>query len=163
MALLCQQITAYVVQHVTEPVDRWVEQQEKHCKQYPWYDPRGWFCWFVTILVKVTDWVVKTILLPIQQTYCTVITGFFGVLMLPHAAAIDAICQNCHAVDWVKNWLISNSMVTFINKAPTSDPDVFDYTFDCKCPNNQTHQITVQAHNDDEAAAEAKVDCAASC
>jgi hypothetical protein len=73
MALVCTQIQEWVEEQVSKPIEEWEEQQEKKCKDYPWYDPRGWVCWFVTILVKVVRWVVVTVGKWVTRTVCKVI------------------------------------------------------------------------------------------
>ena len=73
MALVCTEITEWVEEKVSKPVEEWEERQEKRCKDYPWYDPRGWVCWFVTILVKVVRWVVVTVGKWVVRTVCKIV------------------------------------------------------------------------------------------
>jgi hypothetical protein len=61
MPLVCTKIQEWVEEEVSKPIEEWEERQEKRCKDYGWYDPRGWFCWLVTVFVKVVRWVVVTV------------------------------------------------------------------------------------------------------
>ncbi len=53
MAMVCTNITEWIETNISKPVEEWEADQEKKCKKHHWYDPRSWFCWFITILVKV--------------------------------------------------------------------------------------------------------------
>ncbi|MET7752970.1 hypothetical protein [Micromonospora sp. NPDC005367] len=77
MALVCTEITEWIEEEVSKPVEEWEERQEKRCKDYPWYDPRGWFCWFVTVFVKVIRWVVVIVGKWVTRTVCKLV----GVLV----------------------------------------------------------------------------------
>ncbi|MGC1211165.1 MAG: hypothetical protein WA890_07885 [Micromonospora sp.] len=73
MALICTEITEWIEEEVSKPVEEWEERQEKKCKDYPWYDPRGWVCWFVTYFVKVIRWVVVTVGKWVTRTVCKLV------------------------------------------------------------------------------------------
>ncbi|MEU3454143.1 hypothetical protein ABZ671_11130 [Micromonospora sp. NPDC006766] len=73
MALVCTEITEWIEEQVSKPVEEWEERQEKKCKNYPWYDPRGWVCWFVTYVVKVIRWVVVTVGKWVTRTVCKLV------------------------------------------------------------------------------------------
>lgn len=70
MALVCTKITEWIEEEVSKPIEKWEERQAKKCKKRKWYDPRGWFCWLVTIVVKVVRWVVVTIGKWVTRTVC---------------------------------------------------------------------------------------------
>ena len=74
MPLVCTKIQEWVEEEVSKPVEEWEERQEERCKDYGWYDPRGWFCWFVTVLVKVVRWVVVTVGKWVIREVCNVIS-----------------------------------------------------------------------------------------
>lgn len=48
MAKICSNVQEWIEQEVEQPIEEWVERTEEKCKEYPWWDPRGWVCWFVT-------------------------------------------------------------------------------------------------------------------
>ncbi|GIJ25451.1 hypothetical protein Vqi01_06130 [Micromonospora qiuiae] len=74
MALVCTEITEWIEEKVSKPVEEWEERQEQRCKKRPWYDPRRWLCWLVTILVKVVRWVVVTVGKWVVRTVCKIVT-----------------------------------------------------------------------------------------
>ena len=73
MALVCTEIQEWVEENVSKPVEEWEERQQKKCKDYPWYDPRGWVCWFVTVLVKVVRWVIVKVGKWVARTVCKIV------------------------------------------------------------------------------------------
>ncbi|MBK9632866.1 MAG: hypothetical protein IPO62_17730 [Saprospiraceae bacterium] len=149
MSLICTTVTTWVTQTVLDPVETWVSSQLQQCKNRPW--PLNWLCWFVTILVKVIIWVTRYITVPILQTTCTVVTWIIGSIMLPFAAAIDALCLSCNALNWVNLWWITPTVITFVSKHESPNrPGYFDYTFTCNCKKGKK-DIFVTALNDDEA------------
>ncbi|MFE7394440.1 hypothetical protein [Streptomyces sp. NPDC057582] len=80
MALVCTEITEWVEEQVSKPIEEWEERQEKKCKEYPWYDPRGWVCWFVTYLVKVVRWVVVTVGKWVTRVVCTIVATIVNIV-----------------------------------------------------------------------------------
>jgi hypothetical protein len=73
MALVCSQIDEWIEEQVSQPVEVWENQQQQRCKDYPWYDPRGWVCWLVWVLVKVVRWVLVTVGRWVTRTVCTLV------------------------------------------------------------------------------------------
>ena len=73
MAPICTEVTEWIEEKVSRPVEEWEERQEKKCKKRKWYDPRKWFCWFVTILVKVIRWVIVTVVKAVVTIVCRLI------------------------------------------------------------------------------------------
>ncbi|MBA6440962.1 hypothetical protein [Streptomyces sp. GMR22] len=73
MAVVCSQVQEWVEEKVSKPVEVWESHNEKKCKDYPWYDPRGWVCWFVTVLVKVVRIVLVTVGKLVTRLVCKVV------------------------------------------------------------------------------------------
>lgn len=84
MARICQEYKKWVEEEVETPIDEWVEVTEKKCKKRKWYDPRRWFCWLVTTLVKITRWIITIIGKWVVYTVCRVISALvtFGLTIL---------------------------------------------------------------------------------
>jgi hypothetical protein len=197
MALVCTTITNWVGKHVITPVNTWVakqqnqqkqvtawvSQQQQQCNQYPWWDPRGWWCWFITVLVQVLVWIwilvtvfVQAlvwiwiwILVPIVEVTCGVIAGFIWLVFLSWStAAISVVSWG--PWDWGKKWFWSPFTGTFtlVEKSSigvngqTGAID-YEYTFICNCHPWQKITITIQATNDDDAATYAEEICNARC
>jgi hypothetical protein len=164
MSLICTNVTTWITQQVLVPANTWVSQQQQQCAQFPWWDPRGWFCWFVTVLVLVVVWVTQNIVVPTITVVCTFITFVIGWIILVFATVIDAICQTCTAVAWTNHWFLTHGKITFVSSVPSATrPGYSDYTFTCSCPNGSSSNIVVTALNDDAAASQAKLSCAKAC
>lgn len=73
MATICKNIQETFETEVWEPVDDWVKRTEERCEEYDWWNPIGWFCWLVTIVVKVVRWAARTIVNVVFRTVCEVI------------------------------------------------------------------------------------------
>jgi hypothetical protein len=71
---ICRETKKWVEEEVEQPIERWVERSERRCKKYKWYDPRGWFCWLVTWLVKIIEFVIVTIGKWVVHVVCVVVT-----------------------------------------------------------------------------------------
>ena len=164
MSLICTTITTYVTQQVTVPVNTWVSQQQQQCQQYPWWNPLGWFCWFVTIVVLGVVWVVQTIVVASTVVVCNFVTFVVGWVVMLFAIPIDFFCSSCTAVAWTNHWFLTQGKITFKGKSPsTSQPGAYDYEFVCHCSNGPESSIIVTAVTDDDAAAQAKLACQAGC
>jgi hypothetical protein len=96
MATICKDIQETFETEVWEPVDDWVKRTEERCEEYDWWNPVGWFCWLVTIVVKVVRWAARTIVNVVFRTVCEVINFLANavsavlnvVLALPFVGAI---------------------------------------------------------------------------
>ena len=99
MALVCTQIQEWVEEEISKPIEEWEERQEKKCKEYPWYDPRGWVCWFVTILVKVVRWVVVTVGKWVIRTVCKFVVTIVDLLVDVLSGLWDIIA-GIFTLDW---------------------------------------------------------------
>jgi hypothetical protein len=73
MATICKDIQVKIEEGVWAPVEDWVERTEKRCKEYDWWNPVGWFCWLVTIVVKVVTWVFSVVVTWVVRTVCEVV------------------------------------------------------------------------------------------
>jgi hypothetical protein len=99
MAMVCTEITEWIEEQVSKPVEEWEERQEKKCKDYPWYDPRGWVCWFVTIFVKVVRWVVVTVGKWVARTVCKFVATVIDIIVDVVAGLWDVIA-GIFTLDW---------------------------------------------------------------
>jgi hypothetical protein len=86
MAESCKQQLVRVEETVYEPIDKWVEQQEKRCRN----EPCKWWmlclnklvCWVVTKAVKVTTWVAKLIVRWAYRIFVTAVSVVIGILAI---------------------------------------------------------------------------------
>ena len=161
MSMFCRTVTTWVTQVIYNPVNTWVTQQSTQCAKFPW--PLNWLCWLVTTVILVVVWIAQNILKPITTVICIVIAGFIGIVLLPFAAAIDAACHKCTALNWVNYWLIMTAQITFVSVSnSTSQPGYFDYAFTCNCKGGKK-DIVVTAMNDADARKLAIAECKRIC
>jgi hypothetical protein len=80
MATICKDVQVKVEEGVWEPVEGWVKRTEERCKEYDWWNPVGWFCWLVTIVVKIVTWVFKTIVTWVVRVVCEVVNFALNVV-----------------------------------------------------------------------------------
>jgi hypothetical protein len=80
MAMVCTQVTEWIQQEVSKPIEDWEESTEKKCKKRKWYDPRGWLCWFVRVLVLVIRWVVVTVVTAVITIVCHLVADLLSIL-----------------------------------------------------------------------------------
>jgi len=80
MAKICRKYKKWLEEKVEKPIDDWVEKTEKRCKKRKWYDPRRWFCWLVTTLVKVVRWVVVWVGKWVTYLVCQIVTSVVNFL-----------------------------------------------------------------------------------
>ena len=99
MALVCTQITEWIEEEVSRPIEEWEERQEQRCKDDPWYDPRGWVCWFVTVLVKVVRWVVVKVGKWVARTVCKIVDVIVNVVHDVMTGVWDVIA-GIFTLDW---------------------------------------------------------------
>jgi hypothetical protein len=158
MPKICTSVTTPVTTFITEKVDTWVETQEERCNQYPWWDPRGWFCWFVTILVMVTSWVVKNIIVYTTEIICTFTAWTIGYPL----SWIFAACFKCY--DWILLWFIKCPKIEGPEGYPSKEfPDQLIFLFRCNCNCFQSKLVEITAISKEEAIELAKEKCAEAC
>lgn len=147
MPLICSTSENWIVQEIIEPVENWVNQQQKQCKKKRW--PWKWFCWFIMILIKIITWVVKQILVKITTTICVFIAWSIGYVF--------------GWIPWIDKWFKS-CYLELKNKKdlPTGE---FEYTYFCRCNKDckNTTEAKVVAKDIKEANELVKIECNNKC
>jgi hypothetical protein len=77
----CEEVRQSIEEQVSQPVERWISRQEQQCKELPWWNPVRWFCELVTIVVKIVEWVVVTVVKWIVTVVCQVVTAVVEVVV----------------------------------------------------------------------------------
>ena len=80
MATLCKDVQVRIEESFWEPIDDWLQSTEEKCEEYDWWNPIGWFCWLVTIVVKIVRWVFRTIVTFVIRVVCEVINFALNVV-----------------------------------------------------------------------------------
>ena len=99
MALVCTQIDEWIEEEVSKPVEVWENQQKEKCKKRKWYDPRGWFCWLVWVLVKVIRWVIVKVGRWVVRTVCKAVAVVVDLIVDIVLGLVD-ILVGIFTLDW---------------------------------------------------------------
>jgi hypothetical protein len=81
MAVVCTTVTEWIQTEISKPMEEWAEETQKKCKKYKWYDPRGWFCWFVVVLVKVIRWVIEYVITAVFTLVCRLVSDLINIFV----------------------------------------------------------------------------------
>lgn len=87
MATICKTYQSRIEEEFWEPFDDWIRTTEEKCEEYDWWNPIGWFCWLVTIFVKIVKWAVRIVVTIVFRTICEVVNLFVNVV----AAALNFV------------------------------------------------------------------------
>lgn len=79
MATICKTYQSRIEKEFWEPFDDWIRSTEEKCEEYDWWNPIGWFCWLVTIFVKIVKWAVRIVVTIVFRTICEVVNLFVNV------------------------------------------------------------------------------------
>lgn len=103
----CREITEWIEEEVSKPVEEWEERQEQRCKEK---DCNWWtlclnklVCWFVTIFVKVVRWVVVTVGKWVTRTVCTVVGAVIDIVVSVVTGLYD-IVAGILTWNWARVW-----------------------------------------------------------
>ncbi|WP_155352156.1 hypothetical protein, partial [Acrocarpospora pleiomorpha] len=77
----CEEVRQWIEEQIAKPVERWISEQEEHCRKLPWWNPLRWLCEVVTIVVKVVVWVVVTVGKWVVTIVCQVIIAVIGIIV----------------------------------------------------------------------------------
>ena len=81
----CENVTTWVEEQVQQPIENWVSKQEKRCREQDcdWWCAccNKWFCWLVTVVVRVVTWVVVTIGKWVTHLVCKIVTTVVGIVV----------------------------------------------------------------------------------
>jgi hypothetical protein len=80
MATICKQVQEQIEEQVWKPVDDWVKRTEEKCEEYDWWNPIGWFCWLVTIVVKIVRWILVPVFTLVFRIVCEVVNFVANLL-----------------------------------------------------------------------------------
>lgn len=76
---VCREINEWITENVERPLESWVEETERQCIEQPcnWWCLccNKWFCFLVTLLVRIVTWVVVTITRLVTTVVCEIV-GF---------------------------------------------------------------------------------------
>lgn len=81
----CTEVKKKIEEKVRKPVEKWVNKQERKCKRKKckWWCLccNKWFCWIVTLVVKVVTWVVTTVIKWVTYLVCKIVMVVVDVIV----------------------------------------------------------------------------------
>jgi hypothetical protein len=87
MPTICKEVQDWVEEQIEKPIDDWITKTEEQCSEYDWWNPAGWFCWLVTIVVRV----VKIILVTVGKWVARIVCEVINFLVTIIAAVINLV------------------------------------------------------------------------
>jgi hypothetical protein len=84
MGRVCKETQEWVEENIEKPVEQWVNQLQKTCKEQDcnWWCLccNKWLCWLVWVVVKVVTWVVVTVGKWVARVICEVVNFVLDVV-----------------------------------------------------------------------------------
>ena len=81
----CEEVRSWVEEQVQRPVENWVSQTERHCREQAcnWWCLccNKFFCWLVTVVVRIVTWVVLTVGKWVAHLVCKIVVTVVGVVV----------------------------------------------------------------------------------
>lgn len=127
---VCENIGQWVEEKVWQPVEEWVSREERRCREQKckWWCAccNKWFCWIVSVVVKVVTWVLVTVVKWVVTLVCQIVTIVVGivvelVLKIIHRLVTFMVCLFTDPLQALKTlWDLWNDIVDTIE-------DIFDF------------------------------------
>jgi hypothetical protein len=121
----CDQVGGWVEENVSQPVESWVSRTEQRCREQDcnWWCAccNKWFCWLVTVVVRVVTWVVVTVLKWVVTIVCTVVVTVVGIVVELVLKIVTRLVTFfvCSVTDPLKAlsalWDLFNDLVDFVD------------------------------------------------
>ena len=126
----CENIKQWVEEQIWQPVEEWVSREERRCREQDcnWWCAccNKWFCWIVTVVVKVVTWVLVTVGKWVTYLVCKIVTVVVGivvefVLKVVHRLVTFVVCIVTDPLQALKTiWDLWNDIVDTVE-------DIFDF------------------------------------
>jgi hypothetical protein len=82
----CAETRRWVEEEIRKPIETWRQQQEQRCREQEcnWWCLccNKWFCWIVTVLVRVIEWVIQIVGEWLVEFICTLIVELVRLLVM---------------------------------------------------------------------------------
>lgn len=126
----CENVKQWVEEKIWQPVEEWVSREERRCREQDcnWWCAccNKWFCWIVSVVVKIVTWVLITVGKWVVYLVCKIVTVVVGivvelVLKVIHRLVTFLVCLFTDPLQALKTlWDLWNDIVDTIE-------DVFDF------------------------------------
>lgn len=126
----CEEVKRWVEEQVSQPFEEWASREERRCIEQDcnWWCLccNKWFCWVVSIVVRVIVWIVVTVGKWVAYLACKIVTTIIGivielVLKVIHRIVTFVVCLFTDPLQALKTiWDLWNDIVDTIG-------DVFEF------------------------------------
>lgn len=83
---VCSESRRWVEQEIRRPIETWRTEQEKRCREQEcnWFCLccNKWFCWIVTVLVRVIEWVIEIVGEWVVEIVCKLIVEIVRIVVM---------------------------------------------------------------------------------
>lgn len=127
---VCENIGQWVEEKVWQPIEEWVSREERRCREQDcnWWCAccNKWFCWIVSVVVKIVTWVLITVVKWVVSLVCKIVTVVIGivvelVLKVIHRLVTFLVCIFTDPLQALKTlWDLWNDIVDTVE-------DLFDF------------------------------------
>lgn len=81
----CEEVRRWVEEQIQQPIESWVNQTERRCREQScdWWCAccNKWFCWLVTMVVRIVTWVLVTIGKWVAYLVCKIVVTVIGIVV----------------------------------------------------------------------------------
>lgn len=81
----CSEARRWVEHEVRRPIERWRTREERRCKRRKckWWCAccNKWFCWIVTVVVKIVEWVIEVVGEWVVETICRIVIEVVRIIV----------------------------------------------------------------------------------
>lgn len=82
---VCSEIRRWVEREVRKPIETWRTQEERRCRRREcnWWCLccNKWFCWLVTVLVKIIEWIIEVVGEWLVETVCEIVVEVVRIVV----------------------------------------------------------------------------------
>ena len=83
---VCTESRRWIEREIRTPLETWVSQEEQRCREQEcnWWCLccNKWFCWIVTVLVRVIVWIIKVVIEWIVEVVCLLVVEIIRIIVL---------------------------------------------------------------------------------
>ena len=99
----CHEVGEWIEEEISRPIEEFIEREEERCRSRPcnWWCLccNKWFCWLVTIIVRVVHWVIETVVKWVVRIICEVVNAIIG-LIIDFVEGLRDIFYGIFTGDW---------------------------------------------------------------
>ena len=99
----CHEVGEWIEEEISRPIEEFIEREEERCRsrRCNWWCLccNKWFCWLVTVIVRVVHWIVETVVKWVVRIICEVVNAIVG-LIIDFVEGLRDIFYGIFTGDW---------------------------------------------------------------